>query len=1663
MTHSHWLRLCLVFAIVSLAAVVSAVNLPSSTSYPGTSTALEVSRTSPEHTAISLSGSEITANEVMIDYQSYQEFRLPGEPVLFAEGKPSVPQVSRFYRIPNTGGVELQISDTDYELLETVEALPVQIEGKEFHGLVRDDNVYSRDEWYPANVAEISAPLQMRDFRVVVVNLYPVQVNPVTRQARVYHTLSVEIVANNTPGPNEIVTSRPPSGAWVETYRALIPNLEDDALLDARRTPGSYLIICKNNAQPLQWVDSLRLWKTRQGYDVVVDARGNWTANNMVTAIQTAYATWDSPLEFVCLIGDPQWTNGVPTGGGGYPAGLDHIFALGNAGDDIEDIGVGRLSGSTMSEMATINAKIMAYERNPQMTDSAGNADTTWFHRALFLAGTAHNQPANVNLHRWCGNQIQYFTGVDSTYYLSYTNSVNTALVVPYFNSGLGYFFWQGTWIGELSESFPSQLTPTRKLPVVIAMSEGSNSFDNGLGVAESFLTAGTAANLKGGVCAIGSAYLMITWAAHAAFTAGFDYALAASEVEHVSTAMSYGKFVIGTTYGFASQTSINYQRMINLMGEPSLSMWTDVPAVMSVEHPDSVPVGTQTVRISVQRDFPAIPVEDALVVLWKENETFARVLTDAGGEADLPVTINTTGDLLLTVTKRNHKPYLFTIPCVNSAQNVGVCVRTMDDDNTGGTQGNDNGQINPGETIDLTFWLRNFGTETIAGNIVATLESENSHVIIVDGASGAPDLAPGDSAMLFSPLRVHISPAMRHEEIAPFTLNISTSQAVSQSRFELECAAGATEYVSHDFEGEFGPGMTQNLRVTLRNRGAEPLSNLSAQLTSLGPFVSVLNGTADFGTLNPGEEITNTDQPFVLMAASIAHRGYPARMRLVTSTPAGPLDTMEFVLSIGTADSTDPTGPDAYGYFAYDNSDTAYTNHPGFEYIDISDSLGTNLNLNDPGIKTLPIPVYSVAHALPFPFRFYGQEYDTITICSNGWVAFGNQSWNDCFRNFSIPGILAPDAMIAAYWDDLDTFGNGLGVWAYADTTNHRYIVQWKARGATQQFLLDFEVVLYDQAFYPTADHNGMAIVQYDDVTMNLTQDYGEPPGSTIGIQAPGATSGLEYVRGLTYAPGAAAVHDGRAILFTTTSVQLMGGVAGVVTDAATGSVLPDVTISLNDPQYLTQTNDQGRFHLDSVLVSRYVFKAHLARYNDFSVPDLEVWQDSTVIINPALLHPELALSVDTIAVTLPANPPQTSFAVSNAGNGPLDCILSVEMADTTSHNLWDSLLSVPAGDVAQDAQILGCEYFFGDWWLSGGFGPHGGNNLYRFGANGELIESLPQPGNSEDGWFDLATDGDYLYGSDSAAIVGVDTTGNVQRVIPSPLNPATAIAYDPERDHFWIAAYFTDIYEINRAGQIVHQLDNQTAPLMVTGLAWYGSDPQGFRLYVFSADGNGPEARLTRMNPITGVRETVADVPGLPAEHAGGCAITHAWNGATVFAAIMQNNASDYFRVYLLDSEIAWISVSPQAFSVPGGEQRLVSVNFDTEGLVPAAYHARLKVSNSVLDTVAIIPVTLVIEGTPAKDAPPEVPTEFALYQNYPNPFNPTTEISFDLPISATVELSVYNTLGQRVATLLEEPRSAGRHQVTWDATRSASGVYLYQIKAGHFIATRKMILLR
>ena len=118
--------------------------------------------------------------------------------------------------------------------------------------------------------------------------------------------------------------------------------------------------------------------------------------------------------------------------------------------------------------------------------------------------------------------------------------------------------------------------------------------------------------------------------------------------------------------------------------------------------------------------------------------------------------------------------------------------------------------------------------------------------------------------------------------------------------------------------------------------------------------------------------------------------------------------------------------------------------------------------------------------------------------------------------------------------------------------------------------------------------------------------------------------------------------------------------------------------------------------------------------------------------------------------------------------------------------------------------------------------------------------------------------------------------------------------------------------------------------------------------------------------------------------------------------------------------------------------------------------------KLVNSVVKSgtsivIANESITAIEVSTSAK------PIAYELSQNYPNPFNPSTTISFSLPENARVSLTVYNQIGQQVAELVNGQMESGYHQVTWNASNMASGVYFYEIRTGDFKSVKKLLLMK
>ncbi len=320
--------------------------------------------------------------------------------------------------------------------------------------------------------------------------------------------------------------------------------------------------------------------------------------------------------------------------------------------------------------------------------------------------------------------------------------------------------------------------------------------------------------------------------------------------------------------------------------------------------------------------------------------------------------------------------------------------------------------------------------------------------------------------------------------------------------------------------DGRFDPGENVDLVIALRNAGRVAADGISAVLRTLDQFVSVLDSTAEFGDILPDSAKSNFSDRFRVMAARETPREHSAEMWLYLSG-TNYSDSIRFRMVVGELRMIDPIPDNSEPtlYWAYDEVDTLYPEHPEFEWVEIR-NLGTRLSLTDDQTRVIGLP------ANFGPFIFYGQSYNRISICSNGWIApdsTGSASPNNTtFPNTNMP------AIIAANWDDLYP-PTGNGVWYYHDTANHRFIVEWDSvhyynpRSQWEKF----EIILYDTTL-ASEDGNSKFLFQY------LTANQ---PGTsaTIGMQDHTRSKFIQVLCNGSYHRAASPWISGHAIRFST------------------------------------------------------------------------------------------------------------------------------------------------------------------------------------------------------------------------------------------------------------------------------------------------------------------------------------------------------------------------------------------------------------------------------------------------------------------------------------------------------------------------------------------------
>ena len=880
---------------------------------------------------------------------------------------------------------------------------------------------------------------------------------------------------------------------------------------------GHYLIITPPLFEP--YLTYLVDWKRRKGHPVTVTSTD--VAGQSPTAIkayiQEAYDTWENPPQYVLLIGDED--RGI---GGFYVYNpdnealvTDHPYVLLEGDDSFPEAWVGRLSVDTIGELVVVMSKILSYESQPFMDDSG------WFKRAL-LVGTVSAAISTQHVNNWVGRKLMEngFTQIDTAYYPMQSSLSHISSPI---NNGVGFVNYRGLgawdhWIGPyFYNSDIESLFNGHKLPILTSIVCGGGNYaapvDPVFG--EKWIRAGTSSVPKGAVAFIGPSEVHT----HTQFNNVIDIALYSGifdlGMNELGPALGYAKLELWRNYHQSEflpfgQSAEFYQNVYNILGDPGMAIWTDTPRMLVVEYPDSLNQDDDHIVIVVE-DESGLPVSDAFVFV-SNSENGSGLGTGGSGEVVLPFTPGESSELLLTITGKNMNPVLTSIP-------IGSSVDALSCESWSIASG---GVIQAGGLHHLEMTLVN--NNTALENLILSLHTNSETVNIVDSVYMISSLDSDQSLTMNDLFSFEVSPNCRHGEVVDFTINLDNGFEVFTWRKQFPIQAPDLHITDLTIEaGELVAGDSLSIRFRVENRGgaASPPMVLEFQNHDL---ISSNAGSQGLPFID-WDMSAETDGTFSIQLSDQIFPGDVMPLVFLGES-TGRIDTLRTEIIVEAINRFSPSAPDSYGYRLFDNQDVSYSMAPDYEWIEIDPNYG--------GVGAR-LPLYddheeddeTVHLDLPFSVSYYGQTYEEITICSNGWLAMG-RSPEVSFYNRVIPSAAGPNAMIAPFWDDLITEPGGVSYYVGDD----QLIIEWAMMsnvGVTSS--LNFQVVIYGLESYPTSSGDNLTKFQYKDYfNYDTFANF-----STSGIESPDYSTGIQAGFNNNADPSIGEIRSGQALLFST------------------------------------------------------------------------------------------------------------------------------------------------------------------------------------------------------------------------------------------------------------------------------------------------------------------------------------------------------------------------------------------------------------------------------------------------------------------------------------------------------------------------------------------------
>jgi Peptidase family C25/FlgD Ig-like domain len=958
---------------------------------------------------------------------------------------------------------------------------------------------------------------------------------------------------------SEIENIQTVSSVFAPLYSKIVDNYETSYLRNLSEMPAKMLIISHSGLDNLSYFTD---WKNERGIatQVVLKSDIGETVDEIKNYIQELYDTDAQPPDYLLLIGDVNGAFEFPSYYVSTDSDVtDQPYTMLDGDDYFPEMMVGRFSIDQSDNLNTIISKVLNYEKTPYMDDPG------WFERMVVVAGNYSDSPppptTPVTASMWLAEKAADYgyDEVTEIYYWwpDYPSYPNTNAIKTAINDGAGIVTYRG-WGNAWGWNYPYfhtenilELTNGMYLPVMTSIVCNTGDFAN-VNVdpcfGELWLTAGNNSNPKGGVVFVGPSHLHTRTQYNNAIFAGFYQGLLDEGIHTFGTAVLRGKMELFENFPL-NQSSGDwvefYSNVYNILGDPSLCMWTQTPQSMSCELPAEISIGQGYLDIY-------IPESETGVVTARMGEEFLVTEFVRDNSATLYFDSTTEGTIDVTVTAVNHLPLFASVEV--SEASIDPMITAIEPA----------GEILAGETVTVNLTLTNQGSASAA--FLAELSELTGMAEILTEDLDFGTLATGASATLAADISI-AGECMNGYELSFLMtfdgIDNNIKFPLTVDNFILYPA----EIVINDANGVLQPGESSDVTVTVANTGSVTATGLTATIISATTALVVNDSTYSMGNLAAG---ASAEAVFNLTANATGFNGRDAGVYLHLEDDAGRVYETSFNITIGVVTNADPTGPCIGGYYAYDSFDVAYEEAPDYFWREIDPDLG------GPGEVILMTDDESSDIALPFDFTYFDVVYDSITVCSNGWISF-ETTWQSYFRNWRIPSALGPYAQICAYWDDLIGVGGGvedIRLCYYYDSVENYFVIEWSNTVSREDNISVefFEIVLYDPAVHTTASGNGEIQVNYHTIS---NPDFNDN-FSTVGIEDPNQEVGLLYSHANLYPASASPLEAGLAIKYTTDAPDSFTG--GDVTELLPNVPVlkanypnpfnPETTFSFNLPQ---------------------------------------------------------------------------------------------------------------------------------------------------------------------------------------------------------------------------------------------------------------------------------------------------------------------------------------------------------------------------------------------------------------------------------------------------------------------------------------------------------------